>query len=551
MRMLCYLLPAMLVLLISCSRHSTTQLIVNATGVQEATTAPEMLNPPWPDDDHGSVSVATLLELQGKDWYLLKGGWVQGNDFMISADPGKPAWVMYRFHPGASQFDSVHFELADVTDPQKLWIGYADYPAGRWSWTPYTAGMDQLAVGWQQLRSPAGNAYIAFAAFDDVQARLVRSFIQLDLPQWEIHSVDDLHPDSQVFDLGRVGDRAAFIYERNGTLGYELVMCKADIEKPLAGTDWTCHDIDTGYPNRVQATRLLGVGNVPVIAVMYGPDGMIPPEVYYAHGTNNFPNGIGEWYWSSMGYARNDRNLGLAMIDGKPAVAFVQQGFAEDQVIYRRATKGVPLGDADWQEVVAGAELAPGEAYFNVSLASLADRPVLLYSKYPDRELIYAYSPLAMPVDPADFTISAVDNLLGQTAGSCLDLDGKPAVAYLGYPDHLSYAISSVVDPASPGDFQQRHTMDVGVRVEGDPLVRMIRIPGGIGVAYRHAGELSVHYAWTDSTTPAAGTDWKVSRVDPAASSGSLGLVLMPDNQPAILYHTVVPDELRFAQLLP
>ncbi len=551
MRMLSCLLTAITVLLLSCSLNPQRQLPGQSARVQPLESGAGRLELPWPDDDHGAVSVAMQLAMLGKDSLLLRSGWAQGNDFIISADPGLPAWVMYRFHPGASTFDSVHFELADVTDPQKLWIGYADYPAGRWAFVPYTAGMNQLAVGWQQMRSPDGNVYLAIAAFDDAQARVLRSWIEVDLPQWEIHTVDNLHPESQVFAMTRLADRAAFIYERDGTLGYEFVMGRADVARPASAADWTFHDIDTGYPNRLQALAMDSVGSVPVLAAMYGPDGMIPPEVYYAHGMNAFPNGIGEWHWSSMGYGHTDRNLGLAIIDGRPAVAFVETGSAEDQVIYRRATKPIPLGDADWQEVVAGVELASGEFYANVSLTSLGDRPALLYTQYPDYQLLYAYSPLAMPPDTADFSLSLVESTLNQTAGNCLDLSGKPAVAFLEYPGVLRYTIGSTAEPNGPGDFLQRHTVDAGVRVEGDPSVRIIRTPAGLGIAYRHQSDQTVHYAWTDSTAPAAGTDWKVATVDPAPSSGSLSLILMPDNMPGILYHTIVPDELRFAQMLP
>ena len=107
------------------------------------------------------------------------------------------------------------------------------------------------------------------------------------------------------------------------------------------------------------------------------------------------------------------------------------------------------------------------------------------------------------------------------------------------------------MEPGGAGGFLQRHSVDVGVRVEGDPNVQLIRIPGGLGIAYRHSSSLAVYYAWTGTTSPSAGTEWKTVLVDPRPSTGSLGLVLMPDNGPGILYHTVVPDGLQFAQLQP
>ncbi len=514
---------------------------------------PEPVAIPFPDEIRADSSVPLQLEVLGREtWDRSPQAMVDNDDLLLPALPGQSNWAVYRLYTGGYAHTEIGFELADTTVAEKVWIGVPDYFKHKWVWQQYSAGMGSVDVSTTASLSSLGNSYFAVLTYDDTLTRVKRCFIDIEVPSWNSYVLDSSASPGDSQALVRLGNLIGIIYESgDGAGGYELKMLHSTALAPAGPPDWNTTDILVSYADPVLDLDLIKANNLPGMAMLIKSPSPGYTSVWYARGNVSQPLDPSGWAWSNVGTGVVGDGLDLALIDGNPAVVYEGQelnsGFS---VRYARASVPEPVNSLDWDVLVAGDSFSPTQDYSGMHLFSLANTPAIMYYDVATQQLRYAHSALATPTGPLDFSFCNVDSqpLLGQL-NTGLEYGGRPVCIYTSPLDGmLHYARGTSSDPAGPEDFYQRQVIEQRFV---DQRLEVIRPPLGMGLAYREMTDNTVMYAWTESATPTSGRAWRIVQVDDRPTTGDIGLGVMQDGNPCVSYHTLNPDALQFAVMVP
>ncbi|MCB1220188.1 MAG: hypothetical protein H7A35_09130 [Planctomycetales bacterium] len=505
------------------------------------------------DLDRLSATVPAQLSVLGREAVGSSSmAFIDNDDMLLPALPGQSSYALYSIHTGTTDVTQVGFELTDTTVAENVWIGAPDYYTGRWSFTQFTVGMNSLDVGAIRSRSYAGNVYIAILTHDDTFTRVKRCYVDLEVPEWRRYTIDATGSPGIRSAMAMIGNTPGIVYERyDGGGTYELVMAGTTSLTPLSPADWNITFIQPGFVDPVFGLDLISVDNKPGMAMMM--DHLTPglTNVWYAHGNVAQPPTGAGWTWSHVGVGVDSDEISLASVDGKPAVAFEsREANNGNSIHYGYASRPDPQDSLDWTVVVAADSFDPLYDYSGIRLFNYLNHPALLFYDHIDQFIEYGYGATSTPTGPADFSNGYVapDQFSGEGIAG-IEYGGLPVVLYTDSSGSgLHYARGTSATPAAPEDYNQKHVIDprlVGNRIE------IVRPPLGLGIAYREGSSGSLIYAWIDSGTPGSGGAWHMAPVDDRPMSGDIGLVIMQDGNPGICYHTVNPDALQFAQMIP
>ena len=108
----------------------------------------------------------------------------------ITPAAGELAGAIYALPVNGFSYNEVYFTV-DITDPAKAWFAIGDYNSGCWDLTPATTGITSVAPPYPTAHAPDGNTYFAVLAWDDTSVTMHDMSVAPNIPNWQIHVVDN------------------------------------------------------------------------------------------------------------------------------------------------------------------------------------------------------------------------------------------------------------------------------------------------------------------------------------------------------------------------
>lgn len=538
----------------SCARNVELSLQSIPSPAAESPSVPERLAIPFPDDAREPSAVPLTLEVPGRDTY--ERGGLAGDDFddlLLPAMQGQLSYGIYKLHTGKFAFDEIKFELADTTRPEAIWIGVPDYFKHRWLWTQYSPGMTAIDVSTTAHPSPAGNTYLAILAYDDTFTRVKRCFVDLQVPSWNGYELDNSNSPGARNAMTRFGNFVGVLYEAgDGAGGQELRFAAHTPLIPTQPSDWSVTEVYSGYLEPVYDIDLESINNKPGLAMLVTH--VVPgnTNLWYAHAPTSNPADASVWTWTSVGVGVDSDGMDLTVVNGNPVLAYESsEGGPGHSIRCAYSSRPDPQVSPDWTNTIAWQDPGFTADYSAIHVYPLASGLALLFYNVDNQHLEHGYYGGTLPpANPNVFTVGAVDTepLLGQlNAGiefqltsSCLYTDPATGV--------LLYAHGSFINPLSPADFQYQHVVDEAS--VGESLA-VVSLQTGLAVVYREMDGSTVRYAWSEGFPLNGGNDWRILQVDDRPTTGDISVSYLQDGRPCVLYHTVNPDALQFAVMVP
>lgn len=437
------------------------------------------------------------------------------------------------------------FDLV-ITEPvaDRLWFGMADYGAGSWRFSRGADGVLNTSISGECMHTPAGYCNFVIVALNELVVQINSLTVVLDLPDWNIQTVDDQDEPGMMAGLAVIADRPLIVYSAWATS--ELRVARSTVPVPDSPSDWERSTLIDGF--HVGRIDLRLINGLPAVGFVNQTTMMLT----YARALTADPSGPADWVVMPLTGVVGTDEFALAEIAGNPAFVYVRSGLGgEDQIDYTIATIPAPADATDWESGKAVPETIATHHFKWLSLLHPAELPVFTYYSTLSDQLLYQHSSLTAPLLPGDWEACGVDS--DPNAGGWSNLisyDDQPAVAYTFLDDNtLRLARSASWTPALPADWQV-HCADPGYYIVGN--LGLAAINDGLGLAYHVPnGYEELRYAWA-SATPAATGDWSIVVVDENIGLGSANpLVELANGQPALTYMDADHKILRFATIIP
>jgi hypothetical protein len=520
----------------------------------EKLTAPPAAAVPFPDDLRELAAVPLTLEVLGRETYDMGGlAGVDNDDLLLPAMQEQASYGIYRLHPGKFNFAEFGFELMDTTRPEAIWIGVADYFNHRWQWTQYSPGMTVLDISGAGVISPSGNSYLAILAYDNTFTRVKRCFIDLQVPSWNGYELDNSNSPGARNAMTRFGNYVGVLYEAgDGAGGQELRFATHTPLLPTQASDWSVAEVYSGYLEPVYDIDLESVGNKPGLAMLVTHAVPGNTNLWYAHAPTSNPADSSAWTWTSVGVGVDSDGMDLAVVNGNPVLAYESsEGGPGHSIRCAYSSRPDPQISPDWTNTIAWQDGGFSADYAAIHVYPLASGLALLFYNVDNQHLQHGYYGGTLPpANPNAFTVGSVDTeplrgqlnagLEFQLTSSCFYTDPATGI--------LHYAHGSFINPLSPLDFQYQHVVDQSN--VGETLA-VVKLQTGLGLVYREMDGSTVRFAWSEGFPLNGGNDWRILQVDERPTTGDISVSYLQDGRPCVCYHTVNPDALQFAVMVP
>ena len=222
-----------------------------------------------------------------------------------------------------------------------------------------------------------------------------------------------------------------------------------------------------------------------------------------ASGAIHYARRGGEWAAHATGLRSNHAFGGLALVGGRPAVAYRDDDGA---VLYARATNEAPAGPDDWSAHRVDPGVTGGTL---VALVVVDGRPAVFYGD-GEGGVFYAHATVPEPAGSPDWGARhAVTDDVDAHALAATVVGDRPLLLLASEGLHFLRARSA--DPGVAGDWQ-RHVADAG------PVVGRPRLTERDGAPARLYGaaapDSTLRLATTGSAAPGGAAAWTFGRVD-------------------------------------
>lgn len=469
-----------------------------------------------------------------------------GNDMLLVAYPDDYAFAVYELNAGAFQFSAIHYQMT-IADPQKTWLGVADYDAGRWRWQRFQPGAGMVDTSGFNATGPNGNAYLAVLAGPDTSVTVEEVWLEVDVPEWTIAPAQLSPGMGSVHALALVDGAPALVAQQySGPGAYDTKYLYSIAQLPSGPSDWVPSDIQTGLAAPLDAVALVEqAGQVPGFAVIYSDT----QQLWYNYANNSVP-ASGDWNFSFVANVYSPE-LDMALVDGSPGIVYENLSMhGGTKAVYAWTTSAIPTS-LDWDYWFAAETMDGTQDYEGLALCAVQGAtPALLFYDRRSHYLDCFTAAVAQITDPAQTQVTHVDDPpLGGIVKDITEWNNGLAVVYDSvnsmYP---RFAYTSNLHPDAPENFTAQHQLFYGSAYS----IRTAVVGGELGAAWRDAATGAVYYAWLSGVPLDGGSaaDWRVVQVEERATEGSLCLIETA-GVACISYYTTIDEMLYIARVAP
>ena len=496
------------------------------------------------------TSAITEWQVRGVDTREVEGNLTPDVTVLtIAADPGGMAYGVYELYGGAYAFDTIHFDISEVSDYEALWLGVSDYGAQTWRWSQVESGDSTLDLSGFTATGANGAAYLAVVLWDGGSARVNRLWIEVDTEVWFKEPVSLSGGVGLVNGMALMAGQWPCIAATRRISDTEYhVKFYWSMEYLPSFVDWNVSSITEDFTGPPLALELVeDYENHPAVALV--TEGH---SLWYTWADSQLPDGMAHWHWGRVG-STMDYGLGLAVMDGNPAVLYEAAGAVSGRrVVYARGTGSQPV-DFDWEYVDVAENTDAAADYEGLSMAAIHGyRPAIQYWDGVAHTHMFAVSAAPFPADPANMKSMLVhDPPLGGVISATVDWQDSAALFY----DSINstdprFARTEQPVPLATNEFQDHHVI-IG---RGAENFAACVIGDVIYAAWRDTATGAVLCGWYDGDPeagPTAGADWKVAVVDERETQGEISIVQLYYGIPGICYHVNADGLFYFARPVP
>ncbi|MCB1216506.1 hypothetical protein KDL44_03895 [bacterium] len=389
-----------------------------------------------------------------------------GSELELFSTLQDPSWAIYQLPSGGEPLIEVQL-LLDIPAGSLAQVALADYGSGRWEFSDPAGASVTLPLSDPDSISPLGNAYLAVLATAGEHLNVVRLVLARDLSGWQFTTIEEQNVGGAC-SLAEVSGAPAVTYDYVTTIPGQpdqLRYALAQNSPGITADDWSSAVVFDGMPSaNFMRSSLAVIDGKPAVAFYEG----MAMDLLYIRSSS--ADGAADADWSGAVIVDSSGDTGdspcLAVIAGNPAISFEGSG---KTLRYSRSATADGESAADWSST--SLELDGGNIQFSTPNPLLvADgRPGILFSR-PGGELLYRLSNSVDGADLADWAaaVEIADDLLFGGKQYALIADGNPAVAYKNSLGGLSYLRSTSVSGSAPGDWSQ------SLELEGELAVQDI-----------------------------------------------------------------------------
>lgn len=407
------------------------------------------------------------------------------------------AWAIWQFNQPGDPILEIATHLR-IDEGNSGFIGIADYDTGRWEFIPATDGTQVVSIDQARHVSPAGNVFISVVAVRSDKVLADGFSVTIDKSGWHV---------LPVVTEGQVG-LGCVIREVNGrpaiacrrfvpSAENELVYAYSLTELGLYPEDWFSITVDAA--NGIANCDLAVINGKPAIAYQRGT------ELVYSGSST--VSGHGPANWGVKVVVDSGSNVGeqmsLGTADGRPAIVY-RVGLPDTELRYAVSStlKGDTAGAWDSMAIDSG-----GNAGSYPHLASVEGNPAATYYDSLNNRVAYIRSTTQRGDGPIDWiqysavaNEGAVNNYFNSIA--LIVADGNPAVAFLdSQQDELLWFRSTSSDGANTEDWTQEMLVDqdINIRFYGGIAI----VDGNPALCYKDNDNDRIHFT---RSTNASGT---------------------------------------------
>jgi len=361
----------------------------------------------------------------------------------------------------------------------------------------------------------------------------------------------DLDADKEFSETGAEADArglntAQFTYDAAGAYGATVRVTDDDGATDEASWTvvvhgWVIVTVASGSENFV-GTSLKEIDGRPAISYGLSSDAAMA----YAYSATPYGTSAQEWQNFEVDSSASTWTTSLQVVDGNPAIAY--ENSTKANLMYARSSTPGGQSLSDWSIVTIESD---GETGRSPSLAVIDGRPAIAYSRgsIDSSELMYALSTTATGGSAADWDCIPLLTCVGEVWNSLALIDGKPAIAY--YEDGnsaLQYAYASTADGGAAADWDS-FILDGSLLWCGE-WCSLAEVAGVPAIAYHGGDDASefLRFAVSSTAQGANAADWTKLTVDSDSGySGTYNSVAEVGGKPGIAYYDGGMGVLKYA----
>lgn len=334
------------------------------------------------------------------------------------------------------------------------------------------------------------------------------------------------------------GRPAALI--NNWSSPWGLRFAYANVAEPGTAADWQVSDMPASLNG--QFHDIIDNASAPVVAAYY--DQSTPHKLLYARydGANWVSHTVDDIAGGAGQYCQ------LAMVGGKPAIAYLRYYSGVQHLAYSRATVNEPTATADWIRSEVSTSSEPAKVY---GLLESGGVPVVAFGRRngSDIDLGIAYATDGTPDSSSDWTNYAALTDFSQSNAELFLINSLPAIVFnneLPSPNDSRIARANIAVPTLPTDWQVHvYALDYDAvswgtgAWDGTPFVISYHDTGGLQLYHANTAD---PWAFVDWTRTELFSGWLVAGLDAAA---------MPFDEPGLIATRNGQNHIYFMYRLP